>query len=138
MSERSGEPVSPSRLPLYSKPAAALHQTIMGLLAETHDAAREAYNLMFKKGWYKLGLGQRPGRPVDQRAVHQLPDLVPLRSVEWLRLNRKRFDRGRAGKVAAFLMYTPRLMGANPCIVGRASHGHCLGDTSAILPNVLK
>lgn len=31
-----------------------LHQTVMGVFQETHQMAREAYNLMFKKGWYTL------------------------------------------------------------------------------------
>ncbi|WP_232696862.1 spore coat protein [Brevibacillus daliensis] len=31
-----------------------LHQTYMQLLTETQDSARELYNQMFQKGWYKL------------------------------------------------------------------------------------
>ncbi|KZE53940.1 hypothetical protein AV540_06840 [Brevibacillus parabrevis] len=31
-----------------------LHADIMQMLDETHQAARDAYNLMFQKGWYKL------------------------------------------------------------------------------------
>lgn len=31
-----------------------LHQTVMGIFQDTHHTAREAYNLMFKKGWYTL------------------------------------------------------------------------------------
>jgi spore coat protein CotF len=31
-----------------------LHQTVMTVLTETHQASRDAYNMMFKKGWYKL------------------------------------------------------------------------------------
>ena len=36
-----------------------LHGLTMGVLNETHQAAREAYNLMFKKGWYKLTSASR-------------------------------------------------------------------------------
>lgn len=31
-----------------------LHQEMMSILMETHQSAREFYNLMFQKGWYKL------------------------------------------------------------------------------------
>ena len=31
-----------------------LHQVVMGVFQETYQMAREAYNLMFKKGWYTL------------------------------------------------------------------------------------
>lgn len=31
-----------------------LHQDMMQILIETHQSAREAYDLMFRKGWYKL------------------------------------------------------------------------------------
>ncbi|RNB77900.1 spore coat protein [Brevibacillus panacihumi] len=31
-----------------------LHQDMMQILIETHQGAREAYDLMFRKGWYKL------------------------------------------------------------------------------------
>lgn len=32
----------------------ALHQDVMTVLTECHQAARDAYNLMFQYGWYKL------------------------------------------------------------------------------------
>lgn len=32
----------------------ALFQTVRSALNETHDLAREVYNLMYAKGWYKL------------------------------------------------------------------------------------
>nr|WP_026975279.1 spore coat protein [Alicyclobacillus contaminans] len=32
----------------------ALHRQIMTILNESHQAARDAYNVMFQKGWYKL------------------------------------------------------------------------------------
>ncbi len=44
-----------------------LHQVTMGIFIETHQTAREAYNLMFKKGWYTLTSASR--QAVDQ--VHQ-------------------------------------------------------------------
>lgn len=44
-----------------------LHQVTMGILNETHQTAREAYNLMFKKGWYTLTSASR--QAVDQ--AHQ-------------------------------------------------------------------
>lgn len=31
-----------------------LHDDMMQILNETHQCARELYNLMFQKGWYKL------------------------------------------------------------------------------------
>ncbi|QRG67015.1 spore coat protein [Brevibacillus choshinensis] len=31
-----------------------LHQDFLQILNETHQSAREAYELMFRKGWYKL------------------------------------------------------------------------------------
>ncbi|WP_160726153.1 spore coat protein [Bacillus sp. USDA818B3_A] len=31
-----------------------LHQELLQLLNETHQSAREMYNLMFQHGWYKL------------------------------------------------------------------------------------
>jgi spore coat protein CotF len=31
-----------------------LHQEVLQILTDTHKAAREAYDLMFRKGWYKL------------------------------------------------------------------------------------
>lgn len=31
-----------------------LHRTVMGVLTESHQAARETYKLMFRKGWYEL------------------------------------------------------------------------------------
>lgn len=31
-----------------------LHRDIMTILTETHQCARDIYNLMFQKGWYKL------------------------------------------------------------------------------------
>ena len=31
-----------------------LHADMMQILNETHQGARDAYNLMFQKGWYKL------------------------------------------------------------------------------------
>lgn len=31
-----------------------LHQVVMDVFKETHQMAREAYNMMFKKGWYTL------------------------------------------------------------------------------------
>src|SRR5690554_2664918 len=35
-----------------------LHQVTMGILNESHQAARDAYNVMFKKGWYSLNSAQ--------------------------------------------------------------------------------
>lgn len=32
----------------------ALHQDVSGMLMESHQCARELFNLMFRKGWYKL------------------------------------------------------------------------------------
>lgn len=32
----------------------SLHQDMMSILNETHQAARQAFDLMFQKGWYKL------------------------------------------------------------------------------------
>jgi spore coat protein CotF len=32
----------------------ALFQDLMQILQETHQAARDVYNLMFQQGWYKL------------------------------------------------------------------------------------
>lgn len=32
----------------------SLHQDFMTILTETHQAQRDAFNLMFQKGWYKL------------------------------------------------------------------------------------
>ena len=31
-----------------------LHETVFRILQESHAAARRLFNLMFKKGWYKL------------------------------------------------------------------------------------
>ncbi|MBO8128120.1 MAG: spore coat protein [Peptococcaceae bacterium] len=31
-----------------------LHNTVMRILGETHQAARDTFNLMFRKGFYKL------------------------------------------------------------------------------------
>jgi spore coat protein CotF len=31
-----------------------LHQDIMTILNETHQCAREAFEMMFQKGWYKI------------------------------------------------------------------------------------
>ncbi|ATO48950.1 spore coat protein [Brevibacillus laterosporus] len=31
-----------------------LHESYLQLLTETHQSARELYNCMFQKGWYKL------------------------------------------------------------------------------------
>ncbi len=31
-----------------------LHSDMLQILMETHQSARELYNLMFQKGWYKL------------------------------------------------------------------------------------
>lgn len=31
-----------------------LHQDLMQILSETHQAGRDLFNLMFQKGWYKL------------------------------------------------------------------------------------
>ena len=31
-----------------------LHSDMLQMLVETHQSARELYNLMFQKGWYKL------------------------------------------------------------------------------------
>ena len=31
-----------------------IHKVANGILFETHQAARETFNMMFKKGWYKL------------------------------------------------------------------------------------
>lgn len=31
-----------------------LHADMLQILTETHQSAREMYNLMFQKGWYKL------------------------------------------------------------------------------------
>ena len=44
-----------------------LHQVAIGVLNDTHQTAREAYNLMFKKGWYTLTSASK--QAVDQ--VHQ-------------------------------------------------------------------
>ncbi|HEY8345359.1 MAG TPA: spore coat protein [Bacillota bacterium] len=35
-----------------------LHQVTMRILNESHQAARDAYNTMFKKGWYTLNSAQ--------------------------------------------------------------------------------
>lgn len=35
-----------------------LHQVTMGILNESHQAARDAYDIMFKKGWYTLTSAQ--------------------------------------------------------------------------------
>ena len=32
----------------------ALHQDVLQILVDTHRCARQAYDLMFAKGWYKL------------------------------------------------------------------------------------
>lgn len=37
----------------------ALHADFNRILAETHQSARELYNLMFQKGWYKLEAEQQ-------------------------------------------------------------------------------
>ncbi|MCL6548037.1 MAG: spore coat protein [Alicyclobacillus sp.] len=42
----------------------ALHQTVMTILTETHQAARDAYHAMFRLGWYKLEAEQQP--KIDQ------------------------------------------------------------------------
>lgn len=44
-----------------------LHQVTMDIFNDTHQTAREAYNLMFKKGWYTLASASR--QKVDQ--THQ-------------------------------------------------------------------
>jgi spore coat protein CotF len=44
-----------------------LHQDIMKILTETHQAARDMYNLMFQYGWYKLEAEQQ--QKIDQ--AHQ-------------------------------------------------------------------
>jgi spore coat protein CotF len=31
-----------------------LHQDVLQILTDTHQAARQAYDLMFRKGWYTL------------------------------------------------------------------------------------
>ncbi|NGQ95210.1 spore coat protein [Brevibacillus sp. SYP-B805] len=36
-----------------------LHADMMQILNETHQSARELYNLMFQKGWYKLEAEQQ-------------------------------------------------------------------------------
>ncbi|WNC14085.1 spore coat protein [Brevibacillus brevis] len=36
-----------------------LHQDFLQMLNETHQSAREAYDLMFRKGWYKLEAAQQ-------------------------------------------------------------------------------
>ncbi len=41
-----------------------LHQATMAILNDTHQTAREAYNLMFKKGWYALNSAAKQN--VDQ------------------------------------------------------------------------
>lgn len=37
----------------------ALHADFNRILGETHQSARELYNLMFQKGWYKLEAEQQ-------------------------------------------------------------------------------
>jgi hypothetical protein len=36
----------------------SLHQDVLGLLNETHQCARKAYETMFRKGWYALETAQ--------------------------------------------------------------------------------
>ncbi len=36
-----------------------LHQDVLTMLSETHAAARNLFNLMFEKGWYKLTAAQQ-------------------------------------------------------------------------------
>jgi spore coat protein CotF len=38
----------------------ALHQTIMTILTENHQAARTCYNAMFQNGWYTLEAAEQP------------------------------------------------------------------------------
>lgn len=42
----------------------ALYQDMMTILNETHQAQRQAFNLMFQKGWYKLEAEQQ--KKLDQ------------------------------------------------------------------------
>lgn len=37
-----------------------LHQSAMKILNETHQAARDLFNLMFEKGWYQLTAADQP------------------------------------------------------------------------------
>lgn len=37
----------------------SLHRDMMTILQETHQAQRNAFNLMFQKGWYKLEAEQQ-------------------------------------------------------------------------------
>ncbi|NLY74680.1 MAG: spore coat protein [Firmicutes bacterium] len=36
-----------------------LHRDVMEILNESHQAARNLFNMMFKKGWYKLTAAQQ-------------------------------------------------------------------------------
>lgn len=36
-----------------------LHQDVMDILNESHQAARNLFNMMFKKGWYSLTAAQQ-------------------------------------------------------------------------------
>lgn len=44
----------------------ALHQVTMDILNESHQAARNLFNLMFKKGWYSLAAA--PQQDIQQTA----------------------------------------------------------------------
>lgn len=37
-----------------------LHKDMMQMLNETHQCARDLYNVMFQQGWYKLEAEQQP------------------------------------------------------------------------------
>lgn len=41
-----------------------LHADLMQILTETHQSARDLFNLMFKEGWYKLEAAEQ--QKVDQ------------------------------------------------------------------------
>lgn len=44
-----------------------LHNDVMSILVETHAQTRDMYNLMFRKGWYKL----EPEQPQKLQQTHQ-------------------------------------------------------------------
>ena len=57
-----------------------LHQTTMDILNETHQTAREAYNLMFKKGWYKLNSASRQSLDQTQQQFSNYQTQFPYQN----------------------------------------------------------
>lgn len=59
-----------------------LHGVTMSVLNETHQAARDVYNLMFKKGWYKLTSATRDTLDQTQQQFTNYQSQFPYQNQE--------------------------------------------------------